>query len=164
MKPFQQFGIILGMSGLIVSCFSSAPGISSPDSAPPASSQILPIQATARLNRQVIQLEVAGTPEQQALGLMFRTSLADDRGMLFPFDPPRIVGFWMKNCKIALDMIFLREGIVRGIQVSAPPCIAEPCPTYGIDEPIDQVIEVRGGWTQEFDLQVGDQVQIEFLP
>lgn len=125
--------------------------------------QMLPITAIAKIGSEVIELEVAKTPQQQALGLMFRTSLPDNRGMLFPFERPRIVGFWMKNCKIALDMIFLRNGVVKAIQVEAPPCVQEACPSYGPDVPVDMVIELRGGRSQELGVQVGDRIPIQFL-
>jgi len=124
--------------------------------------QMLPITAKAKIGGQVIQLEVAKTPQQQALGLMYRTDLADDRGMLFPFAQPRLVGFWMKNCKIPLDMIFLRDDVVKAIQVNALPCEQEPCPTYGPDVPVDRVIELRGGRSQELGLKVGDRIPITF--
>ncbi|MGL5083817.1 MAG: DUF192 domain-containing protein [Microcoleaceae cyanobacterium] len=166
MIVLKRLGIGLGVGCLVLGCFPSLSGVSIPKltPVPEALGQMLPITAQANINGQRIQLEVTKTPQQQALGLMYRTELPDNRGMLFAFDPPRVVGFWMKNCKIPLDMIFLRNGVVRGIQVNAPPCITEPCPTYGTDELIDQVIEVRGGWTQKFGLQIGDTIQIENLP
>lgn len=123
--------------------------------------QILPVTAQTTIGGEVIQLEVAQTPQQQQLGLMYRTSLPDNRGMLFSFSPPRVVGFWMKNCKISLDMIFIRNGIVQAIQVAAPPCSTKPCPTYGPSVPVDQVIELRGGRTQELGLKPGDRIEIE---
>jgi hypothetical protein len=125
--------------------------------------QMLPITAKAKIGAVVINLEVAKTPQQQALGLMYRTDLADNRGMLFPFAQPRVVGFWMKDCKIPLDMIFLRDGVVKAIQVNAPPCQQEPCPTYGPNVPVDQVIELRGGRSQELGVKVGDRIPINFL-
>jgi uncharacterized membrane protein (UPF0127 family) len=132
--------------------------------------QVLPISAKAKIaDRSLaepskrIELEVAKTPEQQAMGLMYRTSLPDNRGMLFEFKPARWVNFWMKNCKISLDMIFVRDGVVKAIQASAPPCTADPCPTYGPNTPVDQVIELRGGRAAELGLKVGDRIEVEFL-
>ncbi len=127
------------------------------------SAQVLPISARARIADRPIKLEVAKTSEQQAMGLMYRTSLPDDRGMLFEFKPARLVNFWMKNCKISLDMIFLRDGVVEAIEVSAPPCTADPCPTYGPDTAVDRVIELRGGRAAELGVKVGDRIAIEFL-
>ncbi|MEG4996809.1 DUF192 domain-containing protein [Microcoleus sp. B4-D4] len=127
------------------------------------SGQVLPISARARIADRQIELEVAKTSEQQAMGLMYRTSLADDRGMLFEFKPARWVNFWMKNCQISLDMIFLRDGVVTAIAAEAPPCTAEPCPTYGPDTPVDRVIELRGGRAAELGVKVGDRIEIEFF-
>lgn len=121
------------------------------------------IEAEVIINDQKIGLEVAKTPEQQALGLMYRTSLDDNRGMLFSFDPPRPTRFWMKNCLINLDMIFLREGIVQAIFADVPPCKTDPCPNYGPEGLIDQVIEIRGGRAKELGLKVGDPLPIQFV-
>jgi len=130
----------------------------------PYRGQQLPISAKATIADQVIQLEVARTPEQQATGLMYRTSLADDRGMLFPFDPPRLVGFWMKNVPISLDMIFLRNGEVKEIAANVPSCKETPCSTYGpAATAVDSVIELRGGRAAELGLKVGDRIAVEFL-
>ncbi|HAZ46071.1 MAG TPA: hypothetical protein DDW76_02385 [Cyanobacteria bacterium UBA11369] len=126
--------------------------------------QMLPISATATIAGKTINLEVTRTPEQQALGLMYRTSLPDDRGMLFEFNPPQQVSFWMKNVKIPLDMIFLRQGVVRAIAANVPPCNANPCPSYGPNTPIDQVIELRGGRASQLGLRVGDRIGVRFLP
>lgn len=126
--------------------------------------QALPISAKATIAGQPIALEVATTPQEQATGLMYRTSLADDRGMLFPFNPPQRVSFWMKNVAINLDMIFLRDGEVQAIEANVPPCTTLPCPTYGPNGTlVDQVIELRGGRAAELGLKVGDQIDIQFL-
>ncbi|MEG4209137.1 DUF192 domain-containing protein [Microcoleus sp. S13_B4] len=127
------------------------------------SGQVLAVSARARIADRPIELEVAKTPEQQAIGLMYRTSLADDRGMLFEFKPARWVNFWMKNCKISLDMIFLRDGVVEAIAAGTPPCTAEPCPTYGPDTVVDRVIELGGGRAAELGVKVGDRIEIEFF-
>ena len=127
------------------------------------SAQVLPISARARIADRPIELEVAKTSEQQAIGLMYRTSLADDRGMLFEFKPARWVNFWMKNCKISLDMIFLRDGVVTAIAPESPPCTTDPCPTYGPDTAVDRVIELRGGRAAELGVKVGDRIAIEFF-
>lgn len=127
--------------------------------------QMLPITAQATIKGQVIQLEVARTPAEQAQGLMNRPALPDDRGMLFPFSPPRPVMFWMKNTPEPLDMIFMRDGEVKAIAANAAPCTADPCPTYGagIRTVVNQVIELRAGRAAELGLKVGDRVEIRYL-
>lgn len=133
-------------------------------SSPTNAGQMLPISAQAEIKGKRIMLEVARTPQQQQIGLMYRTSLPDDRGMLFPFDPPQPVSFWMKNTLIELDMIFLQNGQVKAIKANVPPCTTTPCPSYGPSQIlIDQVIELRGGRAAELGLNVGDRITIDFL-
>lgn len=127
------------------------------------SGQTLPISAYAIIAGRKIELEVAKTQQQQAMGLMYRTRLADNRGMLFTFASPQPIRFWMKNTLIPLDMIFLRQGKVQAIAAAVPPCKTQTCPTYGSDSDIDQVIELRGGLAKEIGLKVGEQVEIKFL-
>ena len=153
-------GIILGV--LLVGC--DAISTATPEAITNIG-QSLPISAQATIGDRPISLEVASTRQQQATGLMGRTSLADDRGMLFEFKPPQSVSFWMKNVRIPLDMIFLRDGKVKAIASSVPPSTAEPCPTYGPSgTTIDRVIELRGGRAAELGLEVGETVKIKFLP
>lgn len=132
--------------------------------------QKLPVTAKANISGEIIHLEVAETPEQQSKGLMFRKPLADNRGMLFPFPSERLVSFWMKNVSISLDMVFLsgkasdKQGYrVVGIAADVPPCKAEPCPVYGPDALVNQVIELQGGRTQELGLKVGDKIMVRKL-
>jgi len=127
--------------------------------------QLLPVSAVAQMRGETFEIEVARTSEEQSLGLMFRSALPDNRGMLFPFSPPRQVSFWMKDVPVALDMVFLRAGEVVVIAPQVPPCPALPCPSYGPGaEVIDQVLELRSGRAAEIGLQVGDRVEIEALP
>jgi uncharacterized protein len=129
----------------------------------PVRGQKLPLTASISINNQNIQLEVARTPEEGRIGLMYRTELADDRGMLFVFEPAQPARFWMKNTLIPLDMIFIYRGVVQHIGTKIPPCKSDPCPDYGPErqgQPIDAVIELRGGRAAELKLKVGDSLQV----
>jgi uncharacterized protein len=163
---FRSNCIGIGLTVLLIGCTQS-PIAQSYQSAPKAVeplTQELPITAEVEFRGKKIQLEVAQTPEQQQIGLMNRKSLADDRGMVFIFDPPRPTRFWMKNTLISLDMVFVRNGFVKSIEANVPPCKADPCPTYGspVTE-IDQVIELRGGRAREIGLKAGDRFIVKFL-
>lgn len=126
--------------------------------------QQLPVTAVAELGGQRIALEVAQTPEQQALGLMYRPALAPNRGMLFPISPPRPVSFWMRNVPVPLDMVFIYQGRIQALASQVPPCIADPCPTYGPQgQLVDQVIELAAGRAAELGLEVGDGVAVRSL-
>lgn len=101
-------------------------------------------------------VEVARTPQQQQTGMMNRNSLAPDRGMLFPYNTPQTVSFWMKNTLIPLDLIFIAPGgkILR-IEENAVPYSLDQIPSGG---PIEAVLELAGGRSAELKLKPGDQV------
>jgi uncharacterized protein len=126
--------------------------------------QSLPLSAYTMINQERIEIEVADTPDQQAMGLMFRTSLRNDRGMLFPFAPPRPVSFWMKNCLIPLDMVFIRSERVIAIVANVPPCRQDPCPSYGPKASVDQVLELAAGRAKSLGLTVGSSITILPMP
>jgi uncharacterized membrane protein (UPF0127 family) len=94
---------------------------------------------------------------------MYRSELSKNRGMLFPFSPERVARFWMKNMAISLDMIFLKDGVIKAIFADVPPCKLDPCPVYGPSLPINQVIEIPAGRAKELGLKEGDQVYLEFF-
>lgn len=120
----------------------------------------LPVTARARIGGVTVDLEVADELAEQVRGLMFRPPLADRRGMLFPFTPAQPVSFWMLNVPVSLDMVFIRNGRVRGV-ITAPPCPATPCPVYGLGpRPVDAVIELRAGHAAELGVAVGQRVRI----
>ena len=97
-------------------------------------------RGTAKHNFTV---EVARTPDEQAKGLMGRTSLPKEGGMLFPFDPPKIATFWMKNTLIPLDMIFIRaDGTIDRIAENTVPESLAPVASGG---EVKAVLELAGG-------------------
>ena len=146
---------------LLIGCAPNESSVAESETAK-SQGQNLPITAEVKINGEIIKLEVANTREQQSLGLMYREELPPNRGMLFPLKPPRQPRFWMKNVEISLDMIFLSQGKVRAIAQEVPPCTETPCPTYGTEAIIDQVIELQGGRAEELELEVGDSLTIEY--
>ena len=100
-------------------------------------------------------VDVAATPEQQEKGLMFVKHLAPDRGMIFPYDPPQPVAFWMHNTLIPLDIIYIRaDGTIARI-ANAKPLDDTPLPS---GEPIAAVLEIAGGRAAELGIGEGDKV------
>ena len=105
-------------------------------------------------------LEVVRTPEEQAQGLMFRESLAEKTGMLFPFGDKAVHRFWMKNTMIPLDMIWMDvDGKVIFVSADTPPCKADPCPSYGPDAPAASVLEIAGGMARKEKVTVGSSIK-----
>jgi uncharacterized protein len=123
--------------------------------------QFLAIEGSAEINGKTFSFEIARTPEQQATGLMYRKSLPKDRGMWFPVATPRSVELWMKQTKIPLDMIFVRDGKVVKLIEKIEPCQINPCETYPSGEAVDGVLEVFGGTIAQLKIKVGDRVIIK---
>jgi len=117
---------------------------SSKDASEEASVATIPLTITAATGQtHKFNVEVARTDEEQDRGLMFRTSLPADGGMIFPFAKPRIGSFWMKNTLIPLDMFFIRaDGSIDRIAENTIPESLEPVVSGG---EVSAVLELAGG-------------------
>ena len=104
-----------------------------------------------------ISVEVTETPEDMAMGLMFRTSLPDDSGMLFPSPAPREASMWMRNTYIPLDMVFIRaDGVVHRIEAMTEPLSEAIIASNG---DVLAVLELAGGASARLGLKPGDRVR-----
>ncbi len=113
----------------------------------------------------VIKLELAISQEEISQGLMFRPTLAADRGMLFLFEEERLPSFWMKNTLVPLDIVFLdARGLVVDITRDAQPCKAEPCPQYLPKAPASAVLELAAGSAHAHGLVEGTQIKFRRVP
>ncbi len=107
-----------------------------------------------------VQVEIADSAEEHAIGLMFRTELADNSGMLFVFDDMQQRGFWMKNTKIPLDIIFIdSEGVIVDIKENFQPCTTEECGRY-YSKPAQYALEVNAGFVAENSVEIGNIIII----
>lgn len=112
---------------------------------------------TSGAKTRAFTVELAQTSMQQAKGLMFRTELADNAGMVFPFPEPRMASFWMKNTVIPLDIIFVRtNGTIESIAENTIPYSTTPVAS---GEPVGAVLELRGGLSAELGISAGDKVK-----
>jgi hypothetical protein len=106
---------------------------------------------------QQIEVEVANEPREKQVGLMFRTHLPDEKGMLFPYKSPQEVTMWMRNTYIPLDMVFIRaDGVVHRIEKRAEPMSERIIASEG---PVTAVLELAGGAADRFGLKAGDRVR-----
>lgn len=102
-------------------------------------------------------VEIADTPESRARGLMFREDLPESHGMLFLFDPPESVAFWMRNTPLPLDLIFVRaDGVVRRVTADAVPFSEATMPSGG---PVRAVLEVNAGLAARFGIGEGAEMR-----
>jgi len=107
------------------------------------------------------QVEMALSDEQRSLGLMYRDYLAPNHGMLFIFGDNRPRSFWMRNCLIPLDIIFLNpDGSIINIVANAEPGTDTQRLSNG---PAKSVLEIPGGRAAELGLQPGDTVRHALL-
>ena len=109
------------------------------------------------LNGERFTVELATTPEKQALGLMFRDSMPDDRGMLFLFPSERMRSFWMKNTRIPLDILYFDQDLrLVSVAANARPCRTQRCPGYPSDGPAKYVLELNAGKAGDLGVKPGD--------
>lgn len=125
-----------------------------------ADSRLIPIQTPSGIT---IQAEIADTPQKRATGLMYRDHLRKDHGMLFIFDQPQAWTFWMKNTKIALDLIWLdgKKKVVH-IERNVPICTRtdESCPQYRSNsDDAMYVLEIAGGTVEGYKIEKGSKLQ-----
>jgi uncharacterized membrane protein (UPF0127 family) len=116
----------------------------------------MPLTITSASGVHHFTVDIAATPQQQETGLMFVKHLAPDRGMIFPYDPPQPVAFWMHNTLIPLDMVFIRaDGTIARI-ATAKALDDTPVPS---GEPIAAVLEIAGGRAAQLGIVPGDKVE-----
>lgn len=139
---------------LLVGCQARPGGAAETQTAVHAATVPLAIHTAGGMRK--FRVEVARTEAEQERGLMFRTELAADGGMIFPFQPPRPATFWMKNTPLPLDMIFIRaDGTIARIAAQTAP--------FSLDlvesgEPVAAVLEIRGGRAAAAGIREGDRV------
>ena len=115
--------------------------------------KILPIQVAGI----ELEVELAMTPEEQILGLMYRETLEGNEGMLFVFPKERILSFWMKNTRIPLSIAFIKaDGRILQIESMKPYSLD----THVSREKAQYALEMNDGWFRAHNVKEGDIVKI----
>ena len=118
---------------------------------------VIPLTVTSANGDHRFKVEVAASMMEQARGLMFRTRLGPDEGMIFPMDPPRGASFWMKNTVISLDLIFIApDGRISNIAANAVPYDLTSLESTGL---VKGVLEIPGGRAKALGIAPGDKVE-----
>jgi uncharacterized protein len=133
-----------------------APAVTEAAVHPVSGLAVIPLTITTAGKTHSFRVEVARSPQEQAKGLMFRTEMGANEGMLFPYDQPRVLSFWMRNTVLSLDLVFIdeRHRIIN---------IAEKAVPYSEDSilsaaPGIAVLELNGGRARELGIAPGDRV------
>ena len=114
------------------------------------------LEVVTAKGRQRFVVEVVDTAESRAKGLMFRTEMAPNHGMLFDFRREELVWFWMKNTYLPLDMIFARaDGTILSIAENTTPLSEAMVPSNG---PVRFVLELNAGSAARLGLKAGDRL------
>ena len=118
------------------------------------------------VGKNLLQVEIADTPDKQEQGLSGRPPLTDEQGMLFDFGPtPSLPTFWMKDMKFNLDLIWIYDnkivGITPGVPAPLPGQALKDLPLYHSPAPVTEVLEVNAGWAQKYRVTVGDAVSLQ---
>ncbi|MBI2215564.1 MAG: DUF192 domain-containing protein [Acidobacteria bacterium] len=141
----------------MIVAMSVATACESPAAAPASTGPVVTLA-----NGSKVSIEVVAEPETRAQGLMFRSSLGANHGMLFIFPETAAHSFWMKNTLIPLDIIWIDEAkrIVH-VERDVPPCTADPCPSYPPSGVARYVLELAAGEAVARGIRNGDRVVIE---
>jgi len=114
-----------------------------------------PLRIKLEIGEHVLDTRVARTPEQRALGLMHRTSLDPNEGMLFVCDECTVQKFWMKDTPVALSIAFLAEDGTIVHMDDLQPHSLESCVC---EHPVRYILEVPQGWFAERGIAPGERV------
>ncbi len=108
-------------------------------------------------------VEIAKTPKEQEVGLSEKTSLPNDKGMLFVFEKPGFYSFWMKNMKLPIDILFINNNkIVTIFENAQPPTSSlENLQIYSPSQEADKTLEINAGTSKKYGIQVGDEIKIQ---
>lgn len=127
-----------------------------------AAAKLETVEVVTSRGRARFQVEIAATQAEQARGLMFRKSLAPDRGMLFTYKRPQPASYWMKNTLIPLDIIYIQpDGRILSIVRNARPHDETPLPSGGL---VLGVLEIAGGRAAQLGILPGDRVLHRIFP
>ncbi|UCI05368.1 DUF192 domain-containing protein [Mesorhizobium sp. B1-1-8] len=112
-----------------------------------------PLVAVTGSGKHSFSIEIADNSAEREAGLMFRRTMADDHGMLFVFDKPGVVNFWMKNTPMPLDLVFIgQDGKIKAIKRGEPESEAIISP----GQPVSFVLELKAGTAAKDGLENGD--------
>jgi len=123
-------------------------------------------RAEVKINGQIFIADVVRDPDDQAQGLAGRDRLAANEGMAFLFDEEDRHGFWMKGMTFPIDIIWIRDNAIVGVDeyvFPEPDATDENRIVYLPPEPVDSVLEVAAGRAQSLRVEVGDPVRMRPL-
>jgi len=145
-------------------CNPAAPPAAGPEAGPGLPTVAQPKLQTMKLwlGAEEMVAEVASTPQQRQTGMMFRTHLAENAGMLFVFPAPHRASFWMKNCPLPLSAAYIDpEGVILEVHALQP---HNTNSVAASSERVQFVLETSQGWFERHRITPGMVVRTEHGP
>lgn len=159
MKPLVRLLVVPALMLAACSPQAGAGAAPTPDAQathPVSGLRVIPLTITQGGKTHSFRVEVAETDEQQERGLMFRTEMGADEGMIFPKEPAQARSFWMRNTVIPLDLIFIGpDHRIVNIIANAVPYSLESLPSAA---PVIAVLELNGGRAAQLGIEPGATV------
>jgi len=144
-RSFRAGVLVVGLAAALGACAAGAAG--------PA----------VELKGRRFQVEIAADEAARARGLMFRDRLPADHGMLFVFERPGMLTFWMKNTRLPLDILYFDQNYhLLNVQQRVPPCrsAGDDCPLYPSAGPAQYVLELNAGTADALGVTPGDVLKV----
>ena len=146
----QLIGIFLGFSGFLFPVFAQEVSINK-------------ARVTFIKQQVVMEVEIAKTEQARQYGLMNRTQLDSNSGMLFVYSDEALRGVWMKNTLLPLDVLFInRDGRIVSIAQNLQPCKIERCPVTDSQGIAQYMLEVNAGFIDRHNIQLGQTVLMDY--
>lgn len=115
----------------------------------------------AEIGGKIFKVEIVKDAWELEKGLGGRTSLAEDRGMLFVFPKEDYYQFWMKGMNFSIDILWINQGKIVDIKEKAPIPITHYFEQYRPEAPAKYVLEIGAGLTEKYGIKVGDAVKLD---
>ena len=164
MRGLRTFGFVAATALALAACKGEAPRPAPAETGeagtavhPESGLEIIPLSIATDERTYGFRVELAASEAAQSKGLMFRTALGEDEGMLFPSDIPTPRSFWMKNTPLPLDIIFIApDRTILNIAAETVPYSTESVLSDGMTI---AVLELAGGRAEALGIEPGDTVE-----
>lgn len=115
-------------------------------------------QRIIKINKAELKIEVAASAAEITQGLSGRENLCQNCGMLFKFSDYQIRNFWMKDMNFSLDILWIKDQQIVGIEANVPLLTDGRISTVQSKEEVNRVLEVNSGWTNSHNVKIGDKI------
>ncbi|MDZ7798078.1 MAG: DUF192 domain-containing protein [Patescibacteria group bacterium] len=113
---------------------------------------------TIEINNSKFEVEIARSSSEKRKGLSKRDDLKEKRGMIFLNNKEDLYSFWMKDVKFPLDIIWIKDDKIIGLEKNVPIETDKDYKKYIPPQPVDKILELKGGVSQKYNIKVGDKV------